>query len=47
MYHGAFSELVVASGVWKISPPWGGKKYKPMSFGGKNMKRWREKEGKM
>ncbi len=29
-------------------PPWGGrKKYQPMSFGGKNMKRGREKRGKM
>ncbi len=32
---------------WKIRPPPGGlKKYQPMSFGGKNMKRQREKGGK-
>ncbi len=30
---------------WKIPSPWGGK-YQPMSFGGKNMKSGREKEGK-
>ncbi len=29
-----------------ILPPWRGKKYQPMSFGGKNMKRPREKGGK-
>jgi hypothetical protein len=28
-----------------ILPPWRGEKYQPMSFGGKNMKRQREKEG--
>jgi hypothetical protein len=28
------------------SPPLWGNKYQPMSFGGKNMKRRREKEGK-
>ncbi len=27
-------------------PPWGGGKYQPMSFGVKNMKSGREKEGK-
>jgi hypothetical protein len=27
-------------------PPWGGGKYQLMSFGGKNMKRGREKGGK-
>ncbi len=32
---------------WKIPPPPGGEeKYQPMSFGGKNMKRVREKWGK-
>jgi hypothetical protein len=31
---------------WKIPPPWGKEKYQPMSFGGKNMKRGREKGGK-
>jgi hypothetical protein len=33
---------------WKIPPPprGGGKKYQPMSFGGKNMKRRKEKMGK-
>jgi hypothetical protein len=30
----------------KYPPPLGGKKYWPMSFGGKNMKRRREKRGK-
>ncbi len=30
----------------KYAPPWGGGKYQPMSFGGKNMKRPREKGGK-
>jgi hypothetical protein len=27
-------------------PPWGAEKYQPMSFGGKNMKKGREKGGK-
>jgi hypothetical protein len=27
-------------------PPWGGEKYQPMSFGGKNMKRRKENGGK-
>jgi hypothetical protein len=31
---------------WKIPPPLGGGKYQPMSFGGKNMNRGREKGGK-
>jgi hypothetical protein len=31
---------------WKIPPPGGGGEYQPMSFGGKNMKRRREKGGK-
>ncbi len=26
-----------------MSPPWGRKKYQPISFGGKNMKKGREK----
>jgi hypothetical protein len=32
--------------VENISPWGGGKKYQPMSFGGKSMKRRREKGGK-
>jgi hypothetical protein len=31
---------------WKIPPPPGREEYLPMSFGGKNMKRQREKRGK-
>ncbi len=41
---GAVLSLNQGSIYWKI-PPWGGG-YQPMSFGGKNMKRKREKEGK-
>jgi hypothetical protein len=39
----------VQAGVYILEntlPPWGGRKYQPMSFGGKNMKRQREKGGK-
>jgi hypothetical protein len=32
--------------IGKYPPPSGGEKYQPMSFGGKNMKRRREKGGK-
>ncbi len=32
--------------ILENTPPPGGE-YQPMSFGGKNMKRWREKEGEM
>jgi hypothetical protein len=32
--------------IGKYPPLWGGAKYQPMSFGGKNMKRRREKGGK-
>jgi hypothetical protein len=34
---------------WKTPPPslgWGAKKYQPMSFRGKNMKRWKRKKRK-
>jgi hypothetical protein len=37
--------LSQGSVYWKILHPLGGK-YQPMSFGGKNMKSGREKEGK-
>jgi hypothetical protein len=43
-------ELESHSGVYimeNTSPPGGEGKYQPMSFGGKNMKQGREKEGKM
>jgi hypothetical protein len=32
--------------IFRKIPPWWGGKYQPMSFGGKNMKRQREKRGK-
>ncbi len=38
--------IMQGSIYWKIRPPPGGGKYQPMSFGGKNMKREREKGGK-
>jgi hypothetical protein len=38
--------LFQGSICWKIPPPLGGGKYQPMTFGGKNMKRRREKGGK-
>jgi hypothetical protein len=48
--YGMYMDIVQNRGLYigKYPPPWGGgEKYQPMSFGGKNMKRWREKEGKM
>jgi hypothetical protein len=48
--NGLFVKEIDIRGLYigKYPPPLGGgKKYQPMSFGGKNMKRWREKEGKM
>ncbi len=35
--------MLQGSIFWKIPPPGGGEEYRPMSFGGKNMKRQREK----
>jgi hypothetical protein len=46
------SERMFSSGTqapiyWKIHSPLGGREYQSMSFGGKNMKRQREKGGKV
>jgi hypothetical protein len=41
--------MYILTGVYILEntlPPWGGGKYQPMSFGGRNMKRPREKGGK-
>jgi hypothetical protein len=39
--------LSIGAYILENTPPPGGKKYQPMSFGGKNMKRQRENGGKI